>query len=280
MTALSGNDNVAYMVESVAFTTTANRSEGGSRVLSRALDVLLAFAGPEDDLGVSEIARKLSLDKAQVYRYLSALREKGFVSYKANTHRYFLGMGILQLSQIIERQFDLITAVTPYLERMRDISGETCGLATQVGTSRTHLLQAESQHEICQRFQIGASLPIYLGAAGLCLLAFSEGDVEQILTRDNNFPLNAKELRRSLADTREAGYGSSLGQRIPGSRSVAVPVWSSRGDLFALVISGPSFRFSEDKVQQVIPYLKKCASELTTQLGGSKFMTKWSLKEE
>lgn len=283
--------NVCEMRNTVDITTTYGKDkqaslDSGSPVLNRALDVLLAFAGSESDLGVSEISRSLSIDKAQVYRYLMALRNKGFVSYQQKTRRYFLGMTVLQLSRSIERKYDLNAITTPFLERMRDLSGETCGFATRVGKRRTHLLQMESNHEIRQRFPIGASLPMHLGAAGICLVAFSEYSrdneylLSEILGNDNQPALvDLEKFDRSIMETRERGYGSSLGDRVPGSRSIAAPVWSLRGDLFALVVSGPSFRFTEDKVGEALVDLKKCAAELTATLGGHQSIPRWSVKE-
>lgn len=258
--------------------------DSGSRVLNRALDVLLAFAGSENDLGVSEISRSLSIDKAQVYRYLTALRNKGFVSYQEKTRRYLLGMTVLQLSRSIERKYDFNARTMPFLERMRDLSGETSGFAARVGQRRTHLLQLESQHEIRQRYPIGASLPIHLGAAGKCLVAFSEysRDTEYLLSEilgNGSQPalVDVERFDRSIMETRERGYGSSLGERVPGSRSIAAPVWTLQGELFALVVSGPSFRFTEDKVEKAVVDLKKCAAELTATLGGHQSIPKWSV---
>lgn len=260
--------------------------ESGSQVLNRALDVLLAFSGSDGDLGVSEISRSLSIDKAQVYRYLLTLRNRGFVSYQQQTRRYSLGMTILQLSKSIEQNYDFKSTTMPFLEHMRDFSGETSGFAARVGQRRTHLLQVESEYEIRQRFPIGASLPIHLGAAGICLLSFSEysRDIENLLAEILGIGkqpqlVDVVKFDRSIIETRDRGYGSSLGERVPGSRSVAAPVWSHRGDHFALVVSGPSFRFTEEKVDEVVIELKRCASELTVELGGHPSVPRWSVKE-
>ncbi|MCL6552211.1 MAG: helix-turn-helix domain-containing protein [Firmicutes bacterium] len=56
--------------------------------MERALDVLEALAASDGSLGVSELTRQLHLDKATVFRILTALARRGYVRQDGPTRKY------------------------------------------------------------------------------------------------------------------------------------------------------------------------------------------------
>src|SRR3989449_11438747 len=97
---------------------------------------------------VTEIARRLGIDKSRVHRFLVALRRKGYVMDDPRTRRYSLGFRALELARALGRQVDLERQAEPLLRELRERVGETTGLATCQDCRRIHLLQVESHHEI------------------------------------------------------------------------------------------------------------------------------------
>jgi len=251
------------------------RSPASSEVAERALDVLSCFLSSSGDLGVTEIARRLGIDKSRVHRFLVALRRKGYVMDDPRTRRYSLGFRALELSRALGRQVDLERQAEPLLRELRDRVGETTGLATCQDCRRVHLLQVESHHEIKLSFQLSVPLPLHLGAAGKTLLAFMREAEREICLAECKAadpPCSSAallRLRSELALIHRRGYATSAGERVPGSRSIAAPVWTFRGDLLALVTSGPASRFTEGAAAAAIPIVLAAARHLTLQLGGS-----------
>lgn len=245
-----------------------------SRSADKMLKVFLTLVGSDREIGVSEIAQILAMDKAQVHRYLTSLRAEGFAVLNEATHRYSIGFRSLQITCALVNQFDLPSVAVPFLQKLRDASSETACLTMRIGNRRVHLLQAESHHEIRHKFPMSISVPIHCGAAGQCLLAFSndstevvsilEGNLEKLTPSTITDPIA---LRQVIKEVKERGYATSLGQRVPGSRSIAAPVWSWRGDLFALVISGPSLRFTRKSADNLIPVVVELATSLSSALG-------------
>jgi IclR family acetate operon transcriptional repressor len=259
--------------------TSPVRSSASSEVAERALDVLSCFIDAEGDLGVSEIARRVGIDKSGVHRFLMAMRRKGYVVDNPRTRRYSLGFRALELGHALARQLDLERLANPLLCELRDRVGETTGVATCEDCRRVHLFQVDSRHEIRLTFQLRTPLPLHLGAAGKTLLAFRpEGEREVCLAGSLAAgpprPETAlAELRSDLGRIRERGFATSAGERVPGSRSIAAPVWTWRGDLLALVTSGPADRFTEAAATEAIPVLLEIARQLTRQLGGAEYET-------
>lgn len=250
-----------------------------SEVVERALDVLLCFLDAEGELGVSEIAQRLGIHRGRIHRFLTAAKKKGFVSQNPRTRRYSLGFRVLELSHALARQFDVVSQAQPFLVELRNATRETAGLAVRVADHRIHLTQVESEHEIRQTFPIGKPLPLRAGAAGKLLLAFQPAEeIDRLLALPlerltERTVVDRDGLREELGRVRRRGYSMSLGERMAGSRSVAAPVWSSRGDVMALTVSGPAFRFTAEKAAEAVDYLRRVAARLTRQLGGEPFAT-------
>src|SRR3954465_6317785 len=94
-----------------------------SEVAERALDVLICFIGADGELGVSEIARRLRIDKSSVHRFLTALKHKGFVVDNPRTRRYSLGFRALELGRALTLQMNLERQALPFLRELRDTLG-------------------------------------------------------------------------------------------------------------------------------------------------------------
>jgi len=272
------------MVTTNALTKPEPRRPLTSEVAERALDVLICFIGADGELGVSEIARRLNIDKSSVHRFLVALKRKGFVVDNPRTRRYGLGFRALELSRALTLQMNLEQQAIPYLRELRDATGETAGLSVRVGSKRVHVVQIESTHEIRRTIQIGLPLPLHMGANGKVMLAFlppEEREAILSLSLADGPALSPQvvgNLRRELDNTARRGYSITEGERVPGSRTIAAPVWTWRQDVIALLVSGPEGRFSRAAAEAAVPLLLDVAQRLTRQLGGQQRMGEAALE--
>jgi DNA-binding IclR family transcriptional regulator len=264
------------MVATDAPTKPAPRRPLTSEVAERALDVLICFIGADGELGVSEIARRLNIDKSSVHRFLVALKRKGFVVDNPKTRRYGLGFRALELSRALTLQMNLEQQAIPYLRELRDAVGETAGLSVRVGSKRVHVVQIESTHEIRRTIQIGLPLPLHLGANGKVMLAFLPPEERELilsLSLADGPPCSPEALaalHRELDEIARRGYSITEGERVPGSRTMAAPVWTWRQDVIAILVSGPDGRFTREVANATVPLLLDVAQRLTRQLGGQR----------
>src|SRR5437667_9966066 len=67
--------------------------------VSHALDVLEQFAGDAEELGVTELSKRLRLHKNNVFRLLATLESSGYIEHNRATENYRLGVRCLQLGQ-------------------------------------------------------------------------------------------------------------------------------------------------------------------------------------
>jgi DNA-binding IclR family transcriptional regulator len=244
------------------------------QVVERAIDVLFCFATDGGDLGVAEIARQLGVSKGAVHRLLTALKNKALVVEDPRSRRYALGVRVLELSGALLSRLDVRERARGHLQRLRDLTGETAGLAVRAGSHRFYVEQVESRHELRQTLDFGEPVPLHAGAASKAILANLEpAVVDEILGGGALRPLTESTLtdRQRLHDelecVRRRGFAVSSGERLVESRSIAAPVFSNSGEVFALNVSGPCSRFSEPVALGWAPRLLESALALSRELG-------------
>ncbi len=72
--------------------------------VSHALDILESFTKTEDELGVTELSKRLGLHKNNVFRLLATLEHRGYIEQNKATENYRLGPKTLQIGSIFIEQ--------------------------------------------------------------------------------------------------------------------------------------------------------------------------------
>ncbi|MBE9918364.1 IclR family transcriptional regulator [Paenibacillus donghaensis] len=234
------------------------------RAVERALDILMCFT-TSSELGLTEIASQIHLHKSTVHRLMATLEEKGFVSRDAATEKYRLGLKIWELSTHLSRSDDPAALLLPAMERLRDRLGETVSLYLRDGKDRLRIQAVQSNQAIRRVAQVGARLPLYVGASSKVLVAFAPEEERQELFQDPDWPdmPDFDGYLRMLEEIRGRGYATSFEEREPGAAAVAVPIVNRSGVVAAaLSVSGPVSRISTDTLHEFAPVLKEAAHEM------------------
>ena len=64
------------------------------------------------------------------------------------------------------------------------------------------------------------------------------------------------------------GFATSFEQLELGLHAVAVPVFDPRGDVIAAIsVSGPAYRLTRRRAEEIIPELAAASAELSAQIG-------------
>jgi IclR family acetate operon transcriptional repressor len=242
----------------------------------RAVSILDAFTADRSELGVSEIARITGLSRSTVHRLLVTLRRHELIQQLPNSSNYALGPHLLRLAQVAFSNINLQTAARAVMTRLRDQCDETVGLHARLGAAtRTVLDQVQSSQPLRRTYtEIGMSIPIYQGAPGKVLLAFSprelqeeilDGELDAATPRTITDP---KRLRVELQRTRKRGYAFSFEERVPGISTLAVPIFNHTGDVTAaLSVTGPSSRVNRARLLEILPLATEAAKEVSANLG-------------
>ncbi|WP_019913714.1 IclR family transcriptional regulator [Paenibacillus sp. HW567] len=241
------------------------------RAVERALDILLCFTQESDsDLSLTEIASAINLHKSTVHRLLTTLEERGFLLRNEATEKYRLGIRIWELSTHLPTLDEPAVLLLPAMERLRDRLGETVSLYLRDDLERVRIQAVQSQQAIRRVAQIGARLPLSVGASSKVLAAYAPHEVQVRLLADPGWPesVDRSVYMEQLREITRLGYATSFEEREPGAAAVAVPIVGRRGAVVAaLSLSGPVSRLSPETLEEYAVILKENAAEMGLMMG-------------
>jgi DNA-binding IclR family transcriptional regulator len=253
-----------------------DKSEYIIQAVSHALDLLEQFHGEVDELGVTELSKRLKLHKNNVFRLLATLESRGYIEQNRATENYRLGLKSLELGQTFIKQMGLLRQAKPILEKLVKECNETSYVAIFKEGYIVYLDVVETDLTVRVVSRVGSRLPSYCTAAGKIHLAYmSDEEIDALLpTRElkgytPNTLTDREQLKKELQQVAEIGFSIDNEELDPGVRCVAAPIRDyTRRIVGALSISGPSMRFSDERIEEELtPLIKQAAEELSTRLG-------------
>lgn len=217
--------------------------------------VFESFVGQTTPLGASELSRRLDMSRNMVHRALVTLAEEGLLHKVGETGRYLLSYNLARLQNTAVAPPDYRTIAKPYLEELRDLTGETVQLSIRSGDVQVILDGVEGHGAVVLRVKLGRALPLHVSVASRAILAsMDDADVDAYLSR--NTPLRGftdktltavEAVRKEVRAIRERGYATSLGDFNPSTAALGFALQDVHGHPHgAVVIGGPVERLSED----------------------------------
>ena len=253
-----------------------DKSEYIIQAVDHALDLLEQFQGDVDELGVTELSKRLKLHKNNVFRLLATLESRNYIEQNRVTENYRLGLKTLELGQTFIKQMGLLRQSRPVLESLVRECNETTYVAILKESHIIYLDVVETDLTVRVVPRVGSRLPAYCTAAGKVQLAYM---TEEEL--DNYLP--TKELKAytpatitdrdafkaHLKKIAEQGYAIDNEEMDIGVCCVGAPIRDyTRRIIGAVSISGPSMRFSKERIEkELIPLVVKAGEDISTKLG-------------
>lgn len=241
----------------------------------KAIQLLRQFSRAEPELGVSDLARRLGVDRASVHRLLRALLAERFIEQDPATRLYRLGLGVLDVAAVRISQHGLLGIAQPHLERLRDEVGETVALLVLDGNEAVCLAVVESRHAVRVGYDIGERLPLHASAGGQVLLAnLAEPERRAIyaagLRRYTPRTVTDGEmLEAQLARVREERAGWAVDSYFEGIVSAAAPVMDPKQRLAGAVsIAAPMPRRSAEDLPAMAAAARQAAEAIAAEWSG------------
>ena len=243
--------------------------------LERAFAILDCFQDSQPELGVREIARQLDLHPSTVGRILTTLNSLGVLNQDKETRRYRIGPKVLKWSSVFTRNVDLQAEARSYMQELQRITEETISLDIPNGHTRICIERLESPQSLRWVKQLGEIMPFYASASGRILLSFLPTEEKQVILKEMTFEqltpyttTDPKIFEEELELSKNRGYAVSESERVEGVSCVAAPIFGVKGEILgALTISGPSTRFSEQKILEHAELLMKTTKQISQSMG-------------
>jgi IclR family acetate operon transcriptional repressor len=246
------------------------RARRSVQSVDRALDLLEALAAAEGEVSITALAARTKLHVSTVHRLLSTLLRRGYVRQNPETSRYYAGAKLATLAEGRSRYGDLRLRVRPILRAITEATRETANLVVLDDLAAAYIETVPSPQVVRLFTQVGNRVPLHATGAGKALLAAlptarRDGLLDRLELRPYtpHTIVDAAALRRALEEIRERGYAMDDEEYDEGVRCVAVPVMATPTELIgALSISAPVNRLTRQRSTELVPLLRRSASEL------------------
>lgn len=223
----------------------------GVAAVDRALRVLKVFTVKQPIHTLAGIAEATGLYKSTILRICASLLSQGYL-VRLRDGTYCLGPEALRLGTAYQKSFRLADVIYSALETLVEALSESACYYVRDGDECVCVNRVESEQSVTDNLREGARLPLDRSAAGYVFLAFGGGSGDRYRT-----------IRRDLV-------AISRGERAPDTAAVAVPVFAPPDNrvIGVIAVSGLITRFSDERIEAMIPVVHRTARTLTYSIGG------------
>ncbi len=245
----------------------------GAQTLRRGLSVLrlLTRVGP-GGIRVSDIGRRVGLNKATAIRLTRALMDEGFVINDPISGRYRLGPEAFAVGLAAEPSFELQRLASPLLRRLALETGDTVLFSVLHGHEAICLSRDEGDFPIRNQLIKAGDRWLLGGGAGAwaILAALSDDEIRDVLVRNaevrmSRYPRCTDDAVWDLVtQTRSVGYCLQPGLVVEGSWAVGAPVFDENNrPVAAISIAAIELRLGTARSVQIGNRLVQASHELT-----------------
>lgn len=236
--------------------------------VDNALRLLLLFEN-QPSIRLTDASKYLSVASSTAHRLMGMLLYRGFVRQNPATRAYEPGQALGSIAFAIRRQVDVRTLARPVLEELYKETGETVHFARLEG-SDVHFLDAiESSRAVRVGSRQGRTLPANCTATGKAMLSRLSNEQLRALYPQEDLPrltrasvTSRSDLEAALDEIRRTGYATSLEESEDGVISVAAAVTGPSGVLYAINVSVPAHRTSDQLTVELGSMLQAAATNL------------------
>ena len=241
--------------------------------IQRAVKILNLFDNNIKYLGVSEIARKLKINKSTAYRIVRTLKKEELLIQDEETHKYRLGYKILDIANRMRKQYGDKDIAIEEMKKLRDKSGEAVLLSVYTHMGGVCIEKVDTKNAIKLTSKPGHTTPLHSGATGKILLAYAdEKEIEKVLSQKlesytESSTTDKKKIRKQLKEIRKQGYVVSWGEVDRGAIGIGAPILDEEGNiLYGLSLVGPEDRIKNLGLEKTINMVIDTAEKISAKI--------------
>ena len=259
--------------------TQTNPSETGSEkyvvpALERGLRLLQEFGRDSRTLGAPELARRLELPRATVFRMLNTLEGMGFLERIDGGTEYRLGMAVLRLGFEYLSSLELTELGQPVIARLCDEISYPCNIVVRDNRSIVYVAKVTPPRPLASAVHVGTRLAAHGTVFGrVLLLDFSLAELrtlypeEHLESFSDRTPRTTLELFNLVQADLERGFVLGEGFFEASISTVAAPVRDHSSRIVAaLGVTIPSSRIEPGQLEDLVRSVQESAAELSSLL--------------
>ena len=213
------------------------------------IDVLQEKGGA----GVTELADELGHSKSTIHSHLRTLEDREILVREGDGYR--LSLRILDMATHVRDQVGNYDVIRSEVDTLAEETGEIAQFGIEEHGKVSYLYKTTGERGVETASRVGTQQPMYSTSLGKTILAYLPEDrTEEIVQAQAYEALtpstvtSREELYEELDAIRERGYGIDDEENFEGLRCVSAPVKNEETVLGAISITGPSSRFTLDRI--------------------------------
>lgn len=242
------------------------------KTLARGFQVLSLFTPEKAEASLTDIAGVLGRDASTASRFAYTLEELGYLERDVETKLYRVSPKIYALTISLTGPRNIRKVSLPFMESLRDTTGETVVLGVRDGADMVLIEVVETKHALVPRGWIGGRVPVYCSALGKATLVhLAHQDLMKLIDTISLIPhtehtiVSRMGLLTELDATRERGWSLNKEEFTRGVISVGAPIFSGSGEpAGAICIDVPTSRVLDDHfIEQIASEVVKAAQQIS-----------------
>jgi IclR family transcriptional regulator, KDG regulon repressor len=245
-------------------------------IIKKAIEILRLLIREYQPLGVTEIAKELSISKSTAYGILQSFQEEGFVSKDSATKKYTVGKEMMRLAKMVFKGQDLVSVARPFLEHLVELVDETIFLGVREYDSIKILEVIEAKKDFKISSPIGTKLPINAGATGKIFLSIMNNEDIITLLNEKGLPeftensiTDINTYIEEIEKTRRLGYSLDMGEYMKGVGSAGTLIYQDKKPVGAIWFVGFFNSMIDERLNNIIRNLKLSAEQISMRLSFS-----------
>ncbi len=245
------------------------------KTVDKAMRLLGLFSTEAPELGLTEIARMASIDKAVARRLLLALAEHGLIEQVSESRKYRLGSGLLHLARVREASVPVADLARQTVDWLFDQCGQTTHISVPANGGLCTIAHRVPERGAVVTINPADLLPMHATASGIAYLGFLSAQQRALALAAplqkfaRNTPDDVEQILQLAQRAGETGYASCASTFEDDVCSVAAPFFDHRQQLAGTVaMARPGQSVEASGVCDLLGPLFSASEKLTTLLGG------------
>lgn len=251
------------------------RKKSGVQVQSvaRALEILRCFRYTPE-MGISEIAEEMNLNKSTVFGLVNTLAGYGYLEQVPSNRKYRLGLELFEMGNLVLSRIDIRNEAKELCTPLVQKYPATVHIATHSEGEVVYVDKLDAGLSLISASSVGKRLPMHCTGVGKAILAYlPETYIDQYL----QFPLKKftektvttrQQLADELSNVRKMGIAMDQEEIELGLSCIAAPILQRNGEpVLAISLSFPYGRISSINLEEAKEELLMRTRTLSARLG-------------
>lgn len=239
--------------------------------MSNALRILSLLA-EEGELGVSQLAKRIGVNKSVVYRILSTLKQERFAAQDPVSRKYRVGPMACAVGQAFLARNNIYSATVSCLEE--DLRQYTAYVGYLDGYETITVAVREGSGTVTVR-ATGSRAYVHTTAIGKAIAAHLPADEIERRFSGWSFPKvtphtidSYERFLRELEIVRVKGFATAVQELELGVASIGAPIWGPSGVVAGLSIAYPVGTVTPEQECRLAELVVDSAAKASSRLGG------------